>query len=47
MSAIALQSAGYIKYKRGNITITDGEGLKDFSCACYETVRKEYDRFQK
>ena len=47
MSAIALQSAGFIKYRRGHITITDHEGLKDFSCDCYETVKREYDRFQK
>ncbi len=47
LSAIALQSTGYIKYRRGHITITDHEGLKDFSCDCYQTVKREYDRFQK
>lgn len=47
ISAIALQSAGYIKYTRGKITITDREGLKDFSCACYQTVRDQYDRSSK
>jgi len=47
MSAIALQSAGFIKYSRGNITITDREGLEDFTCACYQSVKQEYDRFQK
>ncbi len=47
LSAIALQSTGYIKYRRGHITITDYEGLKDFSCDCYQTVKREYDRFQK
>ncbi len=47
MSAIALQSAGFIKYSRGNITITDREGLEDFTCACYQAVKQEYDRFQK
>jgi hypothetical protein len=45
MSAITLQSAGYIKYRRGQITITDIAGLKDFSCDCYQTVKMEYDRF--
>lgn len=44
MSAIALQSAGYIKYARGNIIITDRTGLEDFTCACYQAVKKEYDR---
>jgi CRP-like cAMP-binding protein len=47
MSAIALQSAGYIKYSRGNIVVTDREGLEDFTCACYQLVKQEYDRFQK
>ena len=47
LAAIALQSAGYIKYKRGHITITDGEGLEEFSCDCYKTVKREYDRFLK
>lgn len=45
VSAIALQSAGYIKYRRGHINIIDGEGLEDFSCNCYHTVKREYDRF--
>lgn len=44
LSAIALQSAGFIKYARGRITITDSLGLEDFSCDCYRTVKKEYDR---
>jgi len=47
MSAIALQNAGYIKYSRGNIVVTDREGLEDFTCACYQSVKQEYDRFQK
>lgn len=47
MSAIALQSAGYIKYSRGTIVVTDREGLEDFTCACYQSVKQEYDRFQK
>jgi CRP-like cAMP-binding protein len=46
MAAIALQSAGYIKYRRGHITVIDNEGLEDFSCDCYRTVKREYDRFQ-
>jgi len=44
MSAIALQSAGYIKYSRGRIAIIDGEGLEDFTCECYQMVKNEYDR---
>ena len=44
LSAIALQSAGFIRYSRGRIAILDREGLEDFSCACYRTVKREYDR---
>lgn len=44
ISAIALQSAGFIKYTRGRITIIDAVGLEDFSCECYGTIKKEYDR---
>lgn len=44
ISAIALQSAGFIKYSRGKITITDLEGLKNFTCQCYQIVKNEYDR---
>lgn len=47
MSAIALQSAGFIKYARGHIVIKDREGLEDFTCECYQIVKKEYDQFQK
>lgn len=47
MSAIALQSAGFIKYARGHITIKDHEGLEDFTCECYQIVKKVYDRFQQ
>ena len=44
VAAIALQSGGYIKYSRGRLTIEDVEGLKEFTCKCYEVVTKEYER---
>lgn len=47
LSAIALQSAGYIKYARGQIIITDRAGLEDFTCDCYAAVKREYDRLSK
>jgi len=37
--AISLQSAGLIKYNRGDINIIDRPGLEAFSCECYETIR--------
>lgn len=46
-AALALQGDGYIDYKRGNITITDRQGLEEFGCECYGIVRAEYDRSPK
>ncbi len=46
LAAITLQDIGYIQYSRGRIVITDREGLEDFSCDCYQTVKQEYDRLQ-
>lgn len=39
-----LQGAGLIRYTRGHITVTDREGLAEFSCECYGVVKAEYDR---
>ncbi len=47
MSAVALQNAGYIKYSRGLITVLDRQGLEDITCQCYQSIKQEYDRFQK
>ncbi len=40
--AHTLQEAGLIRYRRGNIQITDLEGLQETACECYETIRKHY-----
>ncbi len=40
----ALQKAGLIKYRRGNIRILDVEGLREGCCECYGTVQAHYDR---
>jgi CRP-like cAMP-binding protein len=42
--ASSLQTAGWIKYRRGHITITNFEGLKSGTCECYERVRSHYER---
>jgi CRP-like cAMP-binding protein len=42
VTAHTLQAAGLIRYKRGNIQITNLEGLQETACECYETVRKHY-----
>ena len=41
--AHTLQQAGFLKYARGRIQITDLEGLRQSACECYQTVSKYYD----
>jgi CRP-like cAMP-binding protein len=43
-AAGALQRAGLIRYKRGNVTIIDRRGLKHRSCECYGASKREFDR---
>ena len=43
-AAGALQRAGLIRYKRGNVTILDRRGLMHRSCECYGVSRREFDR---
>jgi CRP-like cAMP-binding protein len=42
--ASTLQQAGWIKYRRGSIQITDVEGLRSGVCECYEKVFSHYKR---
>ena len=44
VAAGALQRAGLIRYKRGNVTILDRRGLERRSCECYGVSKKEFDR---
>jgi CRP-like cAMP-binding protein len=46
MVANSLQRAGLIRYRRGQIEITDLAGLRASSCECYATVKGYYDRLQ-
>ena len=39
-----LQQAGYIRYRRGHITVLDRSGLETRVCECYAVVKNEYDR---
>ncbi|MES2295522.1 MAG: Crp/Fnr family transcriptional regulator [Pseudomonadota bacterium] len=39
-----LQAGGYIRYRRGHITILDRAGLEDQVCECYAVVKKEFAR---
>jgi hypothetical protein len=43
-AAGALQRAGLIRYRRGNVTIIDRRGLLDRACECYAISKKEFDR---
>ena len=42
--ASTLQQAGWIKYRRGSIQITDVEGMRSGVCECYEKVFSHYER---
>ena len=44
VAAGALQRAGLIRYRQGQVTILDREGLEGASCECYPAVRDEYAR---
>ncbi len=39
-----LQSGGFIRYRRGHITVVDRVGLEDEVCECYGVVKKEFAR---
>lgn len=39
-----LQAAGYIRYRRGHITVLDRAGLESRACECYAVVKNEYTR---
>ena len=44
IAAGALQRAGLIRYKRGNVSIINRRGLERLSCECYAVSKKEFDR---
>ena len=39
-----LQTAGYISYRRGHISVLNRKGLETHTCECYGVVRKELAR---
>jgi len=43
-AAHKLQSAGFIAYRRGRMTVLDRIGLEACCCECYRVMRREYDR---
>jgi CRP-like cAMP-binding protein len=39
-----LQNAGYIRYRRGHISVLERHGLEAHACECYAVVKKELSR---
>jgi CRP-like cAMP-binding protein len=39
-----LQSAGFIRYRRGHISVLERSGLETRACECYAVVKKELSR---
>lgn len=44
LAAGHFQDAGYIRYRRGHITVLDPVGLRRCACECYGVVKTEVDR---
>jgi CRP-like cAMP-binding protein len=42
--ASALKQAGFIRYRRGHISVIDVEGLRDSACECYKTNKAQGNR---
>jgi CRP-like cAMP-binding protein len=43
LTANALQKAGLIEYRRGNLKLTDRAGLEKASCDCYGSIRRNVE----
>ena len=43
VAAGQLQKAGFIRYERGRMEITDRPGLESAACECYGVVRRAFD----
>jgi len=43
-AAGALQQRKLISYRRGKISILDGQGLEAAACRCYQVVKNVHDR---
>jgi CRP-like cAMP-binding protein len=46
-AASRLQQLGYIRYRRGHISVTQPEGLRSCTCECYGVVKAELARLAR
>ena len=46
VSAGALQKAGLIEYRRGNVTILDRPSLEEAACDCYGSMQRQVKEWQ-
>jgi CRP-like cAMP-binding protein len=44
VAAGQLQKAGFIRYERGRMEVTDRPGLESAACECYGVVRRAFDQ---
>jgi CRP-like cAMP-binding protein len=44
LAAAKLQHSGFIRYRRGHISVLDRRGLETRACECYALVKKEMSR---
>ncbi len=44
LAARALQRAGLIAYRRGQVAVLDRPGLEAAACECYAAIREQYER---
>jgi CRP-like cAMP-binding protein len=47
ITAQALQKAGLIQYRRGQVTVTNRSGLEEAACECYRAMQIEFDKLFK
>jgi len=45
LAAGALQRAGFIEYKRGEMHVANREGLEGTACECYSIIKHSFDKF--
>ncbi len=47
LTARVLQTAGLIRYQRGELTVLDRAGLQEASCECFDVTTRMYDRMMR